>query len=144
MLWRASISSHWSFEYVRLGNKYEKMALDVLRKPELDREELFPVFVFRFKEGGKLQRVFIDPIPYRFPDIKMYKFVFAGYSFHIKVDSRQLPAPVAVFSRLFLKPDNELVILEKTPEEEASDMHQILEGYKRLESAHKLRHKGRD
>jgi len=131
MLWRASISSNQSFEHVKLGDKCEKLAQAILCEPKLDRDDLFPVFIFKLKrmQNSPIQKVFIDPIPYCLADVKMYKFVFAGYSFHIKVDEREL---LPLFSRIILRRNSELVIVEKLPGEELSDMSVIFDGHKSL------------
>ena len=135
MLWRASVSSNSSFQHVKLGDKYEKLALAVLKNPELDNEKLFPVFIFKLKETPKypIEGVFIDPTYYRLRNVRMYKFVFAGYSFNIKADKQEL---MPEFSKIALKSNSELVIVGKSPQEELSDMSVIFSMHNNLKITH--------
>ena len=131
MLWRASISSNDSFKFVKLGDKFEAMALKVLRHPELDVINQFSVFIFKYKSvpNIRIERIFIEPIPCRADGINYYEFVFAGYQINIKVDSREFET---IFNRICLKPSEELVIVEMLPTEQVSFISQISATHRRL------------
>lgn len=137
VLWRASISSADPFKNVNLEPEYEKLALEILKNSELENEKTFPVFIFKLKEteGIRIERIFIEPIPYSLYGIKMYKFVFAGYAFYIKVDVRELGLP---YSRLILRPNSELVIIERPPIEEIYDVNTISSARKQSKNAQKF------
>lgn len=121
LIWRASVSTMVYFKDVNLG-EFEKEALGILRNPELDREDLFPVLIFKLTDAQDIQMrgIYIDPVPCRLKDINMYMFVFGGYHIQIKVDSRELDIPFP-----FLKPNQDLLMLEKSPIEELSFMANI-------------------
>ena len=129
MIWRASISSMPMFKNISLGPKYEKIALDILKNPTLDNENLFSVFIFKLKEiqDIPISKVFIEPYPYRHKGIRMYCFVFSGYSIHMKVDNRKLDQPI-----LFWKPNSNLFILKKEPKEELAHIDRISTKHRQL------------
>jgi hypothetical protein len=119
LLWRASVSSVSNFKHVILGDKFEQEALSVLRYPELDREDLFPVVIFKLSDVhyNAVKGIYIDPTPFRLKDVNMYRFVFAGYTICIKVDDRPLGLRLPV-----LRSNCDLLVLEKSPLEELTAM----------------------
>ncbi len=133
LIWRASISSMNAFRNVSLGQKFEKMALDILKDPALDREDLFSVLIFKLKENPDipLEKVYIEPWSFRCEGARMYSFVFAGYNIHIKVDKRKLNQPIADF---FLKSNSNLFILSQNSEQALSLMARITTQHNQLKS----------
>jgi len=122
LLWRASVSSMPNFKHVNLGDKSEQEALSVLRYPELDREDLFPVVIFKLSNVhyNAVRGIYIDPTPFRLKDVNMYRFIFAGYTICIKVDDRPLGLRLPM-----LRSNCDLLVLEKSPLEELTAMIDI-------------------
>lgn len=126
MLWRASISSLSYFEKVEIGPKYEDQLLHALKNTESLDEDYLPVFIFKFKHSDPIfTGIFLEPIPYRLSDLKMYKFSFAGFSFHIKVDRRDFCVQTKSFSKICLTSKRDLVIPEYIPNDEMTDINRI-------------------
>ncbi len=117
VLWRASISTLEAFEAVQLGYKYEKIALDIIKDPSKDDDDTFAFFVLKFKNKPNLRMdgIFVPPMRNKIDGINSYRFVFAGYVFHIKVDSRKYPP---LFHGLCLSSKRDFLIIETSPENE--------------------------
>ena len=125
LLWRASISSMPHFKNVKLESKFENEALRILKYPEEDREDLFPVWIFKLRDTHfkPIERAYIDPVTLTFKGVNLHQFVFAGYNIRIKVDEQQ------VTGLSFLRSDCDLEILEKYPIEELDSMIHISIGH---------------
>ena len=84
-----------------------------------DCKDLFPIFLWKYKNIERLpvERIVLEPIHFRLCNRNCYRFVFAGYLVNMKVDKQELPP---VFSWLYINPDNPLIMLEPSPEQETT------------------------
>lgn len=124
LVWRASISSVLFCKGIKLGDKYENMALNILKNPTLDSIDAFPLFIWKYKsvEQVPVEKIILEPSRFRLYGRNCCRFIFAGYHVNIKTDKQGLPP---TFSWLFLNPSSPLIILEVSPEKETTLFSQI-------------------
>jgi hypothetical protein len=124
LVWRASISSIPFCKGVKLGDKYENMALNILKNLSLDSVDAFPLFIWKYKNVEKvpIERITLEPSRFRLYGRNCCRFIFAGYHINIKMDKQGLPP---IFSWLYANPSNPLIILEVSPDKETTLFSQI-------------------
>lgn len=91
LLWRASITNHPTFSKVQLG-PYEKLAREIVFTGIPKHEDQFKIAVFvpeQPKFAETFEKSIVHPFRSKFGEADCYRFVFAGFDFVVKVDSRK-------------------------------------------------------
>ena len=109
LLWRASISKTDACSMIQLGEKYENLALRVLKGEIPDQEDLFHPIVFKKTDANKLSDVAMITRGKYSGQIK-YSFIAPGYIFDCIVNTTPIKNDWVIKSLSLNK--NELAVIE--------------------------------
>jgi hypothetical protein len=97
ILWRASISSHQLYKFVKCGPHEEILRATLLESNPMSESD-YKFFIQPFDtEIGSPETVVLQPISYRLQGAKCYRFTFLGMFWFCLVISHRINAPKEIF-----------------------------------------------